>query len=934
MQSSLGVRTASVVVGREVELQHLRQALEAAARGESSHTVLVGDGGVGKSRLLSETVAHARQRGLDVLAGRARVTTRAPFGVIAEALRSWLRAHPATLTNSPFDHGLRLVLPEWDAPAGEPNDLSGAQLRLLALEGVVVLLRQIARAGRGALLTLDDLHLADPDSMEVLQYVSAAGIDGLAIVAALRPHESEVGDEYVRASRGDSGATVVRLEPLPAERISELVANLLDAAAPTNFVEAVVARTDGVPLLVEEVVDAYVRTGSLVTDGGAAHWRGGPAVVPRSIRAMVQSRLDNLPAEMQNVLIAGAVLGTFEPAALLGAVAVADEQTVTRSIQRGVDVGLLQARSGAIAFRHDLLGEAVVDCALPHVVKAMHRRAASALAPGLQDARRGAHLAAAGEPDAAAEALTSAARADLQRHALLSAERLARGAVEVASAAETSAQASDALAAVLSAQGRWAEALALDQSTAAELGATAERRQRMALSALEAGNADLARKALGETAPEAAPADRVLAARIALVSGHASDALQQVESVLAQELDIDARLSALDMKARTLDFLGDRSAAQRIWTLQAAEAAAHGRTQSQLRAIFQLGKLDFFDGQRPVRLREALELARTAGALVELAWAEETLAIALVLQGNPAAALEVLDVAIPRARELRLDQLAFLVTARAGALSFMQDDVETVFAEAEAISAAPEVRMAHPAIRAGMAIHSGRFEAALALLEQADALASTMPGVAPMDSRCVLPWVYVALGRMEDARSALAGAERLPDLARWYQRPVLVQAARALMDDDVAGVDAAIAAARGPMPFNVAMMRIIGARHVGGETGIRWIREALELYEAAGATVYRDRARQLLRDAGGPVPRRRAAPTLVPHSLAVKGVTARESDVLRLLGSGLSNADIAAQLYVSVRTVETHVSSLLGKLDARSRGQLIALCAGVRWSVD
>jgi uncharacterized membrane-anchored protein len=119
----------------------------------------------------------------------------------------------------------------------------------------------------------------------------------------------------------------------------------------------------------------------------------------------------------------------------------------------------------------------------------------------------------------------------------------------------------------------------------------------MALSALEAGNADLARKALGETAPEAAPADRVLAARIALVSGRASDALQQVESVLAQELDIDTRLSALDMKARTLDFLGDRSAAQQIWRLQAAEAAAHRRTQSQLRAIFQLGKLDFFDGK-------------------------------------------------------------------------------------------------------------------------------------------------------------------------------------------------------------------------------------------------------------------------------------------------------------------------------------------------
>jgi len=114
---------------------------------------------------------------------------------------------------------------------------------------------------------------------------------------------------------------------------------------------------------------------------------------------------------------------------------------------------------------------------------------------------------------------------------------------------------------------------------------------------------------------------------------------------------------------------------------------------------------------------------------------------------------------------------------------------------------------------------------------------------------------------------------------------------------------------------------------LGGDSRIPWLREALDIYEATGAAAFRERARQLLRDAGGPVPRRRAAPA-VPKALAARGVTGREAEVLRLLGDGMSNSDIAAKLFLSVRTVETHVSSLLAKLQVRSRGQLTALSAG------
>jgi DNA-binding CsgD family transcriptional regulator len=406
-------------------------------------------------------------------------------------------------------------------------------------------------------------------------------------------------------------------------------------------------------------------------------------------------------------------------------------------------------------------------------------------------------------------------------------------------------------------------------------------------------------------------------------------ALVEADAVLTGPADIDTRLTALDIRARALDFLGDRTAAAQAWVAQAEQARAAGRTQAELRAVFQLGKQDFFDGRGLDRLRESVELARQAGALIELAWAEETLAIALVLQGDPAAALEVLDAAIPRARELRLDQLGFLLVARAGALSFTRESVEDLFAEAEAVAPAPELLLSTAALRADIAMRHGRYQEAIAHYERGIELMASMPGVAPTDGPCFLVWALAAVGRTEDAAAALRRADALPDLARWHPRPVIVAAGRALLDGDPAGVDAAIAAARGPMPFAVALMRVIGAQVLGGEHRIRWLREALDIYETARATAHRDRIRGLLRDAGGSLPRRRPAPAAVPDQLARQGVTAREAEVLRLLGEGKSNAEIAAALFLSVRTVETHVSSLLAKLQVRSRGQLIALSAGV-----
>ena len=88
--------------------------------------------------------------------------------------------------------------------------------------------------------------------------------------------------------------------------------------------------------------------------------------------------------------------------------------------------------------------------------------------------------------------------------------------------------------------------------------------------------------------------------------------------------------------------------------------------------------------------------------------------------------------------------------------------------------------------------------------------------------------------------------------------------------------------------------------------------------------------RALLKAAGQPAPRRRAAEAGLPASLVASGVTAREAEVLDLLGERLSNREIAQRLFVSPRTVEKHVAALLAKLGAPDRGGLAQLARGLR----
>ncbi len=933
-QSNGGVKRAAVVVGREVELDRLARAVDDARTERSNCLFLIGEGGVGKTRLLAEVAAEGRLLGVAVMSGRSPVTSPVAFSVVAEALRSWLRAHPVPGARDAFDAGLRLVVPEWPGDSTASAGLTDAQLRLLALEGIVRLVQNIASGTKGAVILLDDLHAADPDSLEAVRYLATAAPPGVLIVGALRSGESVHPEQVVRALERDGVAEVFDLDPLGPREVSELLAALLDAEPPRELVDDVLGRTDGVPLLVEEVLAAHLRAGSVAMSDGRAHWRGGAVTVSRTVRDMVEDRLRRLASHEREVVIAGAVLGTFE-AALLVAVARQDVGVVGDAVAGATNAGLLESVGGSVDFRHALIREAVIDGTLPHLLRAMHERAAAAIevipagdATLLE--RRARHLEHMGSLDEAAGLLTTAAIEQLGTHALLNAEALGRHALDLATAPMTRAAASDALARVLTAQGRWADALRLDEAADHKYGEETARRRRMATCAMDAAQPALAERLVARAIEEAddSPEVFVIAGRLAIAGGRAGEALELAERALEgapRATDAGARCNALDVQARALDYAGRREEARGVWIAEAEEAAAAGFTELQLRAVVQLGKLEVFEGSRPVRLFEAVDLARAAGALVEQAWAEENLGIALAIQGDPNAAVDVLDHAISRSRQLRLDQLPYLIVARGGVAGLLEEDAVTLLDEAERLAPTADLAIHTCGIRADMAGRAGDYETAIAWAERCVVLLREQPGGMPSDTPCWLVWYLAAVGRTDDAALAFAAARSLPDdLARWHGRPVVLAAAAAMLAGDATGVDVALASATGRMPYDLAMMRVMSAEVLRGPTSARWLREALDIYEMVGAQRAAARVRRLLRAAGAPVPRKHRPKGTVPDELAAFGVTVRETDVLRLLGDGLSNAVIAERLFLSVRTVETHVSSLLAKLQLESRGQLTA----------
>src|SRR5262249_28844331 len=144
-----------------------------------------------------------------------------------------------------------------------------------------------------------------------------------------------------------------------------------------DLVADIMIRTDGVPLLVEEVLDAHLRAGSVEVDATGTRFRAGAITVPKTVREMVEARLERMRGVHRDAILVGAVIGDFD-AELIAAV-VGDPTTVANAVDAGRRAGLLETTAASIAFRHAIIRDAVLDSAVPPTVVALHRRVAQAL---------------------------------------------------------------------------------------------------------------------------------------------------------------------------------------------------------------------------------------------------------------------------------------------------------------------------------------------------------------------------------------------------------------------------------------------------------------------------------------------------------------------------------------------------------------------------
>jgi len=329
------VGSVAGLVGRRAELTALRSAVDKGARGTGAAVVVLGEAGIGKSRLLEAAVDRARAAGMAVLTGRA-VAGGGAYRAVAAALAGHLRGRsPADEELRPFLPALRRLLPAWTPDGDGPDRVDDADPTVVLGEGVLRLLRPLG-AERGCLLALEDLHWADADTVALVEYLAdAAASTGLLLVVSAR-------DDGPRgAALGRlAGAVVLRPQRLTAAETAALAAAHA-ADLPADRLELVVAAADGLPLLVEELV------------------RQGCPGVPPTFAALVEQRLADLDDDAAVVLRAAAVLGVDPPWTLLPQVADRPEPVVSAGLRAAVDAGLLVAAGGELRWRHALTCDAV-----------------------------------------------------------------------------------------------------------------------------------------------------------------------------------------------------------------------------------------------------------------------------------------------------------------------------------------------------------------------------------------------------------------------------------------------------------------------------------------------------------------------------------------------------------------------------------------------
>jgi DNA-binding SARP family transcriptional activator len=434
------------LVGRDAELALLREAVRATVSGTGGAVVIVGEPGLGKTRLVAECRkyfmgwAGAASGRLPLwLEGRcASYASSTPYGAYRQLLSRFIGV--------PLEAGEEALRPALEAAAhaifGQDRDLVPVLARMMGLSpgpGGANLarmgpaeLQHATFSAMGSMLTrllehgptvlaLEDLHWADPTSLRLTAELARLAATGPLLVLATRRPEPDPGVGQLEAEvAADPGRPVraLQLAPIgkPAERA--LAASLLGGGVGDEVLEAVCDGVDGNPLFLEERLASLLDTGAIERDaGGWRLGRGGAVPVPEALARLVRSRTDRLSPAAREAAVAAAVLGDEFECSALGAVSELGAE-LDGALAELVSAGLLAEVVGqaepSYRFRHALIRDATYNGLLRAQRRALHARAAwdlEARATGRLEAVAavlGRHFAAAGERERAAHYLEMA----------------------------------------------------------------------------------------------------------------------------------------------------------------------------------------------------------------------------------------------------------------------------------------------------------------------------------------------------------------------------------------------------------------------------------------------------------------------------------------------------------------------------------------------
>jgi DNA-binding CsgD family transcriptional regulator/tetratricopeptide (TPR) repeat protein len=908
---------------RDDELATLAAALEGARAGHGRLAVIEAPAGRGKSALLAALRERASDEGMRVVDGRGGELERAfAFGTIRQLFERAVDADRDRLLAGAAAPAASIVAPDGAARA-EPG--------LGALHAIYWLATNLSLE-RPLLIAVDDLHWVDEPSLRALSYLARrVGDLAIALVVALRPAEPGAPQELLDQLRGQPDALTAKLRPLSAGAVASLVTRAIPAAD-DELCAAAFETSAGNPFYLHELL--------MGLDGDASAEGARRAAVP-DLGDRIVRRIDRIGPRAAALAQAMAVIGdggSLDAAAAVAGVEPGDAAAIAGQLRR---VEII-AREDPFAFVHPLVRHSVYDALSVAERDAAHASAARVLGErGVPPGVVATHLSAlrpAAAPEVAA-GLRAAALDAVARgapHAALGALRRAldEGAPEPQRAVMlTELGEIEVLARDLAALDHLTEALALAQDPVLRARAAGPLSTILAvlgrwdeLLTLVADAID----GLGDAEPELRL--DLEAVRAIIIANHSKHIDEYVRDV--------PRLLELAQ--------GDAWASRALCAVIASIWASRGERVDEVLPLVELGLRD----GRLLRERGAAAWpapqALCAFAIVDattrgLEVAEELLAIARhngsafgaivatairgwmhARRGDLARAegdfQTVVDVELPNDQQLDLASMYWFMSAGIGERA----GIDALAAGVEAIE--PEgdfaLTMSGAMLRETRAYHRlahGDRDGAITDLRAAAAVYSPL-GVAPLRS----PWrSSLALVLPADARDeaiALVDEELAIAERSGLPRPqgVALRAAAAVRGGDevdrlrrsvelLETTDARLEHARSLVALGSALRRR-GHRAEAREP----LATGMELAHRCGADTTAARAVEELRAAGAR-PRRRVL-------TGVDALTVSEARVARLVAEGRSNADVAQELFVSLKTIETHLTSIYGKLDLSGAG--------------